>query len=305
MNTKTFLSKFISFSKQWEKYKKRITPLPLGWIVMSDYCLDDKNKNDCITFTICPMVQNYHLVPWLEKKLSRDIKDITKVTDAEIEFIRNPNPPFFTISMLIKEKEKIANIDNLKIDMKNFKESLYLNSKQQKQFNEFDNYLKKKKINSRVLENMQLIVFMFTRIVEFLTIKHNTEEIHWFSDRDAVMDISDRIILDLINIQCTNLLHGRRSVPKFSVGVEDKENGIHRFDALIRYPDIITGVISSMDFDRGFPEKEKHFDLFVNAILENPRIIIMEMLPEEIKILNLRKTIKSNEIIRFSEWTKV
>jgi hypothetical protein len=52
---------------------------------------------------------------------------------------------------------------------------------------------------------MQLIVFMFTRIVEFLTVKHYTEEVHWFPDIGiAVMDVSDRIILDLINTQCTN-----------------------------------------------------------------------------------------------------
>jgi hypothetical protein len=49
MNTKTFFSGFTSFSEQWKKYKKQISPAPLGWIVISDYCLDDKNKNDDIS----------------------------------------------------------------------------------------------------------------------------------------------------------------------------------------------------------------------------------------------------------------
>jgi hypothetical protein len=271
MNTKTFFSKFISFSEKWTKYKKWIAPLPLGWIVMSDYCLDDKNKNDCITFTICPMMPNDELSLVLEKKLPKDIKDMAKVSDDVIKFLRDAYP-FFTISILIREKKKIGNIDDFKIDIKNFKESPYLNSKQQKQFNKFDNYLKKKNINHKVLENMRLIIFMFTRIVEFLAVKHYTEEIHWFPDRDAVMDVSDRIILDLINTQCTNLLYGRRIPPKLIVGLEDKEKGIFVFDPLVRYPDIITGVVSSIDFEHGGTEKEKHFDLLVNAILENPRI---------------------------------
>jgi hypothetical protein len=89
------------------------------------------------------------------------------------------------------------------------------------------------------------------------------------------------------------------------VGLEDKEKGIFVFDPLVRYPDIITGVVSSIDFEHGVTEKEKHFDLLVNAILENPGIIIMKILPEEIKILTLRKTIKSNDIVRLSELQKL
>jgi hypothetical protein len=96
MNTKTFFSKFISFSEKWTKYKKRIAPLPLGWIVMSDYCLDDKNKNDCITFTICPMMPNDELSLVLGKKLPKDIKDMAKVSDDVIKFIRDAYP-FYNI----------------------------------------------------------------------------------------------------------------------------------------------------------------------------------------------------------------
>ncbi len=304
MNTTTFFSKFISFSEKWEKYKKLIAPIPLGWIIMSDYCLDDKDKNDSISFTICPMVPNYNLSLWLRKKLPRDIKKITKVTDEEIKFIRDPSPPLFTISILIREKEKINTIENLKIDIKNLKESPFLNLKQQKKINKFDNYLKQNNINHKVLRNMEIIISIFTRIVEFLTIKHCTEEIHWFPDRDAVMDISDRIILDLINMQCSNLLQGRRMRPKIRIGLENKEKNIFVFEPLVRYPDIITGTVSSIDFNQQSTKKEKHFDLFVNAILENPRIVIMELSPSEFKVLPLRKTIRTNEIIRAPEFQK-
>jgi len=300
MNTTTFFSKFISFSEKWEKYKKRIAPIPLGWIIMSDYCLDDKDKNDCITFTISPMIPSYNLAILLRKKLPRDIKNITKVTDEEIKFIRDPYPPFFTISILIRGKEKIATIENLKIDIKNLKESPHINPKQLKKINKFNNYLYQKNKNNKVLINMSIIMFMFTRIVEFLTIKHYTEEIHWFPDRDAIMDVSDRIILELVNIEYHNLLHGRRLPPKLRVGIENKENNIFIFDSLVRYPDIITGAISSIDLNKHSTEKEKHFDLLVNAILENPRIVIMELSPSEFKVLNLRKTIRSDEIIRLS-----
>lgn len=274
---------------------------------MSDYCLDDKGKNDCITFTICPMVPNYDLSLILKKKLPRDIKDITKPTDEEIKFIRDPYPPFFTISILIKEKEKCASIDYLKEDVKNLKESPHLNEREQKKLNKFNNYLKQKNINHKVLKNMAIIAGMFTRIVEFLTIKHHTEEIHWFPDRDAIMDISDGIILDLVNIQCqgTELIRGRKIPPKLRIGGEDKKNNVFRFDPLVRYPDIITGVVSSIDFDTYTAQEEKHVDLFVNAILGNPRIVIMEMSPNEFKTFPLHKRIKTKNIIRASEMKNV
>ncbi|MBR2392441.1 MAG: hypothetical protein IKA93_02580, partial [Elusimicrobiaceae bacterium] len=56
MNTRTFLSNFPTFVKRWKTYRKKLGGTPLGWTVMSDYCLDDPNKNDCITFTISPIL---------------------------------------------------------------------------------------------------------------------------------------------------------------------------------------------------------------------------------------------------------
>lgn len=56
MNTRTFLSNFPTFVKRWKTYRKKLGGTPLGWTVMSDYCLDDPNKNDYITFTISPIL---------------------------------------------------------------------------------------------------------------------------------------------------------------------------------------------------------------------------------------------------------
>jgi len=304
MNNKTFFSQSRNLFQRWKRYKERINPVPPGWLISSDYCLDDKNKNDCITFTISPVPELGKFFAFLNKKLPKDIKNMSKVPDEVIKFIRD-NKIFFTISVIIKNKEKMVDIDDLRIDVENLKTSPHLRPQELKELNEFSNYLKKKKINQNVLRNMKLVIFLFTRLVEFLTIKHYTEAIYWAPDRDAVMDIADGIILHLIKTECTNLLHGRRKIPELHIGIEDKKKNLFRFEALIRYPDIIAGVISSVDFDTYAAQKEKHFDLFVNAIGGNPRIVIMEWSPNEFKTFPLHKRIKTNRIIRASEMKNV
>lgn len=308
MNTKTFLSKSPNLFKRWQGYKKPLNPIPPGWLVSSDYCLDDLAKNDCITFTISPVPELSKFAAFLNKKLPKDIKNMSKVPDEVIKFIRD-NKIFFTISFIIKNKEKFIDIDEFKADIENIRTGPHIRPHELKALNKFSAYLKKTNINHNVLRNMQLVVSLFPRIVEFLTMKHFTEAIYWAPDRDAIMDISDGIISKLINIQCTNLLHGRRKVPELHIGIEDKKEGVFRFDTFIRYPDIITGVVSSVDFNTYTAQKEKHFDLLVNAVLGNPRIVIIEMerLGEEmhIKVLPLHRRMKSKDIVRASDGPNV
>ena len=49
------------------------------------------------------------------------------------------------------------------------------------------------------------------------------------------------------------------------------------FDPLIRIPDIICGALSSVKYiDGNFKyDKEKHRELFVNVISDNPRLVVL------------------------------
>lgn len=85
MNTRTFLSNFPTFVKRWKTYRKKLGGTPLGWTVMSDYCLDDPNKNDCITFTISPILgQLEQVAEILNNKLPHDIKQMTHIPQEAI-----------------------------------------------------------------------------------------------------------------------------------------------------------------------------------------------------------------------------
>ena len=88
MNTKVSWPQFTDFIKKWKKYKKQF-PTTTQWLIMSDYCFDDKNKpNDCLTFTICPMTDIYKISDELIKNIPKDIKDITYASGELISYIK-------------------------------------------------------------------------------------------------------------------------------------------------------------------------------------------------------------------------
>lgn len=287
MNTKTFFSKFPTFSKQWAKYQKSIAPLPLGWTVMSDYCLDNSQKHDCITFTISPVLgQPEQVAHFLDKKLPRDIKQIRHFSQEQSIFLRQA--PFFSLVFLIKEKKHMVNMDFFREDIQSLQKSPLIPAEFVLRFKKFEQTFQSKNLPKKTLQNLSLVSFIFGKIVEFLCVKHYTEEIHWFPDRDNIMQIGNGIIRELVNIQCTNSIAGRIKYPKIRIGAENLKTHQFVFDPYTRYPDIITGIFSSVDFENRQADKEKHVQGLRDVVMNNPRIVVFSMEPDKISCLNLR-----------------
>lgn len=287
MNKKTFLSKFPTFSKRWVKYQKAIAPLPHGWTVTSDYCLDNPHKHDCITFTISPILgQVEQVAHFLDKKLPRDIKQLRNFSKEECEFLRSK--VFFSLVFLIKDKKHMVNMDFFKEDLGNLQKSSLIPEKFVSRFRKFEQTFKCNNLPKKTLQNLSLVSFILGKIVEFLCVKHYTEEIHWFPDRDNIMQIGNGIIKEFLNIQCTNSIAGRVKYPKIRIGTENPKTHQFVFDPYTRYPDIISGIFSSLDFENKRADKEKHLQGLREVILKNPRIVVFSMEPDKISCLNFR-----------------
>ena len=269
MNTKTFFSKFPTFARLWAKYQKKIAPLPLGWTVMSDYCLDNRQKHDCITFTISPVLGQIEPVAnFFNRKLPRDIKQIRRFSQEECEFLHWA--PLF--------KEDIHQLQKSSLIPKEFCQRL----------RKFELTLKSKCQPIKTLQNLSLVSFIFGKIVEFLCVKHYTEEIHWFPDRDNIMQIGNGIIKEISNIQCTNSIAGRVKYPKIRIGGENPKTHQFLFEPYTRYPDIITGIFSSIDFEAQLADKEKHIQGLKEIVIDNPHIVVFSFTPDKISCMNLR-----------------
>lgn len=287
MNTRTFLSNFPTFVKRWQTYRKKLGGTPLGWTVTSDYCLDDPNKNDCITFTISPILgQIEAIAKFLDKKLPVEIKKMKQVPQETIDFIKKQKE-FFSLVFLFPDKDKLFNIQYFKTDMSALAESSMIPDESRKRLKLFARSLERKGLHKKVLQNLSLVSFLYGKIVEFLTIKHYTEAIHWFPDRDSIMREGKGIIRELANVSCTNAITGRTRYPEVHIGGENLATGEFVFDPFTRYPDIISGVFSSLPIFSNRELKEKHLELLQKAILDNPRIAWFVIYPDKMRCFDM------------------
>ena len=275
MNTKTVLSQYPAFMGRWKKYKK-FFPDVKNWFISSDYCFDKNKYNQVITFTICPSVNIKSLEAHLQKDLPKDIKHLTHISDEMISFLKT-NYLFFSISFIIKGKSDLL-IDNLKDSIPKWIEQLEINNKieyhkQIQKYKLLQQYLTQKSYNKKLVCNLCLTSISLAFIIEFLIIKYDAKKILWISDRDDMLNLCGGVMVDIVQSSYNGLLNKRKKENIFfGVAKENSKNHKFEFDGLIRYPDIISGVISSIDFERNICDKEKHFDLFVNVVADNERI---------------------------------
>ena len=159
MNTKTFLSNFRTFSKRWKSYRKKLGGRALGWTVMSDYCLDDPNKTNCITFIISPVLgQPEQVAKVLNNKLPADIKNMKHVPKDTINFIRD-RKEFFISSFLLSDKQKLVDLQYFKTDISVLSESPHIPETYRRKLKMFSYHLNKKGLHKKVVQNLYLILF--------------------------------------------------------------------------------------------------------------------------------------------------
>lgn len=310
MNTRTELSHHKNIMKQWDKYKRMLSRklgrIPSEWLILSDYCLDDPQKNPCITFTISPMQDLYTLGRILQENLPRDFKDIGTVPETTLIFLRDYKY-FFTLALIfsdINKAEIVKGLQNMVVYVcDNYPKMSPAMMSRVKKFRE---YLKRRNKNYNVLKNLSLIAIVFSQIVEFLCIKHSAKQIQWISDRDDVLNIEGGIIFDIINIITTQLIYGRRRSISLGVGLEDKKAKEFSFDMFIRYPDLVTGAVSSINYEKHQVTKPKHLELLINSIFKNPNILMLRLQNERLNFIRykLNQKFSSSEIIRVEDEQK-
>ena len=310
MNTRTELSHHKNIMKQWDKYKRMLSRklgrIPSEWLILSDYCLDDPQKNPCITFTISPMQDLYTLGRILQENLPRDFKDIGTVPEKTLIFLRDYKY-FFTLALIFSDINKAEIVKGLQ-DMVVYVCDNYpkMSPAMMSRVKKFREYLKRRNKNYNVLKNLSLIAIVFSQIVEFLCIKHSAKQIQWISDRDDVLNIEGSIIFDIINIITTQLIYGRRRSISLGVGLEDKKAKEFSFDMFIRYPDLVTGAVSSINYEKHQVTKPKHLELLINSIFKNPNILMLRLQNERLNFIRykLNQKFSSSEIIRVEDEQK-
>lgn len=282
MNRKTILSSnFPDFVQKWKRFQNKFKQVN-SWYIVSDYCLDDKNKpNDVMTFTIYPFTNPYLLNNGIKQYLSKDIKDFKYLSEKAVSYIKEA-PYFFSLAFIIEGKNDVFKLNDNKQLLDNaIKNMENWPQKKKEEFihkmKRFRNYLNRKEVDLKTLSNISITVHIMSAIIEFLLIKTNTKHILWISDRDKMTDFQDGIVSEFVRIYYANLLNKRVSDHKVYGFWGGKDYDKEVFDELVRIPDYISGAIASMDFDNVEKIPEKHYDLFDKSIVDNERIYIMHI----------------------------
>lgn len=282
MNRKTILSSnFPDFVQKWKKFQNKFKEVN-SWYIVSDYCLDDKNKpNDVMTFTIYPFTNPYLLKNGIKQHLSKDIKDFKYLSEKAVSYIKEA-PFFFSLAFIIEGKNDVFKLNDNKQLLDNaIKKMENWPQKKKEEFihkmKRFRNYLNRKEVDLKTLSNISITVHIMSAIIEFLLIKTNAKHILWISDRDKMTDFQDSIVSEFVRIYYANLLNKRVSDHKVYGFWGGKDYDKEVFDELVRIPDYISGAIASMDFDNVEKIPEKHYDLFDKSIVDNERIYIMHI----------------------------
>lgn len=310
MNNKTLFSQDKKFLELWKLYTKGIKEIlhmryvPHHWYILSDYCLFDKNKpSPTATFTICPFTSPSDIGDYLSRKQFKDIKQLTKVPDEVLKTIRD-DKFFFTISFVIEknylnfnDKDFLKIQENLKTYIKN-NTSVPENQSTVKHLKKLVEYMNQKNFNKKLVKNFHLIGFIVSHLIEFLVIKNNAKSVYWVSDRGALNNLAEGAIFHYVNILQCSLLKGRANPVKISYALEDENNNF-QFDGLIKYPDIITGTISSLNLKNKELDKNKHLEILANSLVGNPRFILIHLANDHTTTLyTLTPKISNNEIYR-------
>ena len=298
MNTKTYLSMHIpGFFERWKRYKRGVKGKNLKeWCISSDYVNDKKKPNCVATFTIFPKSLIPQIIREIRENAPTDIKNMTQVSPKTSDYIKN-SPYFFSISVIIKNKKLLCNPDLLKSietiikTYNNFNEEKSLFREKYKKIQKFNQYMKQNHCSKETIGLLLYVAKFVSYICEFLLIKENNKIVHWFSDRDSIVEFSDKIIYDFIVSYTESLVHTRISDYNISAPIVNTEEHQKEYDTLIRIPDIISGVLSSLH-PKGNNlayEKVKHRDIFLNSILSNEKIVIIDVEIQKNNLQNVRE----------------
>lgn len=292
MDKKTQLSISIpGFVEDWNAYKKGLKEIKglkiTDWCIFSDYCFNDTNKEDAATFTIFPYSCAHKIIREIETNVPADIKKMTYIPENCINFLKN-SPYFFHITIVIEKLKNVFQEKDVLQQLENtFKEyelsdidKLSQDIKQKhKVLKSLYEYIKQKSHSKKLLSQIYFVSQFVSQLLEFLLIKEKGRNPHWCSDRDGITTKCDGILFYLVNFGLARLLRGRISDFWLHLPAEIKENNSkYPYDNVIRVPDIITGIVSSMKYtNKGIQmDKPKHLSLFQELIPDNPRIITLE-----------------------------
>jgi len=300
-----------------DDFRKYISSLTghTKWMICSDYCIDDKSKpNDTATFTVLPYYSDIlDIQQNIAKHAPTDIKNTRSVTDEFINYQKSglifhfsvifERKPNHVLGHYTKDFMRLALINT--IEMLN---KLVVNTPPNKEYfekvivkaNNLLQKMDKKSFNVKLLKQMLIINLLASYIAYIISRETKVTNIAWFSDRDAILDSYQNIVVDLFGMNHHGLCE-RDKIDDSKIGIfvgkpDNKENENKMwYDELIRLPDFITGTLSDYNFVENLVSKSKFNSMIEGCIADNNNISILKLFFDSGLLKCSRITVASND----------
>ena len=261
------------------------------FLIVTDYCFHDSYPNGAMIFSI---VKGGDLLPGYGESstLTADLKDVSKLDEATVRFLRDSR--LFTIAIILEGKAKLhasreAMLDSMDTSIRF--QSTWVNAATHKEgikrFRALRQEAEAKGFNQLLYDRI-LFASIFAAIISALILEHNplaVQAVGWFSDRDAIVEkgtaIASHFYSSILNDYCIE-----KSFPEPTLGVIDHSNpqlaGRRAwFDPLIRIADHFAGPLAQINYDAVVPGEKttgpslKYGQLFSSVFADNPNLIVI------------------------------
>lgn len=262
------------------------------WMLISDYCLDDKGKaNDVITFSILPYYDSFENIKrTIDRIAPKDIKNTKTITSEFANFLKSNIVFHFSYVLgrknenLLKDWSKedvVAGLEEIKVLLAKWKKNTPVNTTYyleiEKRINIILSKMKSKGYNLKVLQRLLLTSFLAAYIGNKIIEKsESTEIIGWFSDRDALLTKHQNSASDFFHINLHGL-SGNSDAVKIVIGKPNDDSDDMWYDDLNKLPDYITGVVADWNLDENSISHVKFSEMLRNVVADSSNISIIKL----------------------------
>jgi hypothetical protein len=250
-----------------------ILPKNAYWHVVSDYVFEDPNKNNVASFVL--LLHHGELDEirgYINNIAPVDIKNIRKASEGMIKYLNSPVA--FSFSFVLQGESGFLKSFATSVDMisqlKEFGDMLdafETSSPQPSEYfaqarqrvRKFSQELRQKG-NQKLARKVFLLAAYAATVFEYLDAAADPSKVAWASDRDAMLDRHEGVVLDIATlifwVMKSSRLQRVPDVPTLMIErphfmhVQPETTGTNYMDPLIRMADYVAGTVADMSMER-------------------------------------------------------
>jgi hypothetical protein len=271
-----------------EAYLKK-TGYPKKWVLLTDYCLDDKNKANVITFVLLFFrTEEEHAA--MEQKIltlqKSDIKHTRYISNRLMRYLRKL--PVFSYSFILEDRLQLFGdttadqqrevVSNLTVIRDCYQTWLKTAPNQdvvsyyQDNIKKLDAQIKVVSQGKKIRQHVDILLTTALGAVYTAEILKNVPDLQivgWLPDRDKITQSCNEIAIPIFHCMLYNSLGGK----DVQLPVADpKITGKPFYDAMNRVPDDICAAVADYDFSHPTISKEKFSHVLHVLMAGNPYV---------------------------------